>query len=41
MGAIKVQVKVPPRTPSGRYTGAILDATTKNPRGRLTVIIGK
>jgi hypothetical protein len=41
MAPIKVRLEVPPRTPLGRYTGAILDATTKNPRGRITVIVAK
>jgi len=41
MAPIKVFVQVPPRAPRGRYTGAILDATTNNPRGRVTVIIAK
>jgi hypothetical protein len=41
MAAIKVGLQVPTRTPPGRYSGAILDATTKNPRGRVTVIIAK
>jgi hypothetical protein len=38
---LQVKLTVPKRTTSGRYTGAILDATTKNPRGRLTLIVAK
>ena len=41
LGAIKVTVRVPNEVPPGRYTGAILDKTTNNPRGRLTIVVGK
>jgi len=40
-GAIRIRIQVPSRTPSGRYSGAILDAVANNPRGRLTVIVGQ
>jgi hypothetical protein len=36
-GDIRLRVHVPPRTPPGRYSGAILDSRTKEPRGRVTL----
>jgi hypothetical protein len=39
-GAIRVKVNVPTQCKRGRYTGAILEAQSGKPRGRLTVIVG-
>jgi hypothetical protein len=38
---LKVRVHVPDRLRPGRYTGAIVDAASGQPRGRLTVLIAK
>ena len=40
-GALRVRVHVPPKLPPGRYTGAVVDAATKQPKGRLTVTLAK
>jgi hypothetical protein len=40
-GALKFRARIPPRLPAGRYTGAILDATSRAPKGRLTITVRK
>jgi hypothetical protein len=40
-GAIRVRVHVAADVAPGRYTGAIVDAVSGKPKGRLTVTIGK
>jgi hypothetical protein len=39
-GPMKLRVRVPRGLTAGRYTGQVLDASTKAPRGRLTVVLG-
>ena len=36
---LKVRVRVPAGLPAGRYDGAVLDAESRKPRGRLTVVL--
>jgi hypothetical protein len=40
-GMLKVRLSIPKLVAPGRYTGALLDVGTKNPRGRLTVTVTK
>jgi len=38
-GPLKIRITIPKGMPADRYTGAIIDAGTRNPRGRLTVTV--
>lgn len=40
-GPLRVRVHVAAKVPPGRYTGAILDAASGKPKGRLTVTLSK
>jgi len=40
-GPLRVRVHVPSKLAPGRYTGAVLDAATGRPRGRLTVLLSE
>jgi hypothetical protein len=40
-GPLRVRVHVSPKMPSNRYTGAVLDAATRQPKGRITVTLAK
>jgi hypothetical protein len=39
-GPLRAHVTVPPGLKPGRYSGAIVDAETQQPRGRVTVTVG-
>jgi hypothetical protein len=38
-GPLRIRVHVPAALAPGRYTGAVLESATKQPRGRLTVVL--
>jgi hypothetical protein len=38
-GPLRVRVHVPPKLPPGRYTGVVVDAESRQPKGRLTVTL--
>lgn len=38
-GPLRVRVHVPPKLPPGRYTGLVVDAESRKPKGRLTVTL--
>ncbi|HEY8926161.1 MAG TPA: hypothetical protein VIU64_17380 [Polyangia bacterium] len=40
-GPLRVRVHIPSGVPKGRYTGAVIDAADRQPRGRLTVTLSK
>ena len=39
-GQLRVKVHVPPTLRRGRYTGSVLEASTRRARGRVTVVVG-